>query len=138
MITEESVAPPSDVEEEKRGEEEEEEAHTIAEEPVIISEQPESKEETTPRPVSPPVIADQFQLPIQTESIHFSRVPSVTSTMTPIQPAIRVEINGKSDAPPTRISRSRLEQSSDLSLRSTKRMPSPARTPVTEQSTQKR
>lgn len=67
---------------------------------------------------------DQLQIPVQTDSTQFSLAPSVTSTVTPVQPAIRVEINGKMDAPSTRRSRSRLEQS--------------AKTTLTEQINQKR
>lgn len=119
MLTKEHTSPIREDEDEEGEDDDQAESHLIDETPLIISEQYEIKEE-----VPPPVNMNQLQIPVQTDSSQFSRGPSVTSTATPVQPSIRVEINGKMDPPSARRSKSRLEQS--------------AKTSSTEQANQKR
>ena len=120
MKTEKPISPLSEDEKE----EDQEESHAIDDNPMIISKQYETKEAVSSRAVSPPVNTDQLQIPMQTDSAHFSQAPSVTSTVTPVQSTIRVEISGKRDVPSTKRPRSRLEQ--------------PEKTSLTEQINQKR
>jgi len=82
-------------------------------------------------------IINTLSLPVQPESIELCVTPSVSSSMTSIQPSIRVEISEKHSSIISHVPRIEKERTSIQTTRPNKQ-PSPTKTPGSDQSNRKR
>jgi hypothetical protein len=89
----------------------------------------------SPKIIEKPTVIDRFPLPVQADPRDFNKTPSVSSTMTLNQPSIRVEINGVTNPVPPTTPRFPMERSL---TRLNKSLISPSKTPLLEQTNQKR
>lgn len=101
---------------------------TVEESPVEIPRRSPTPPSNEPVPV-PQSNASELQLPVRPDSRQFSVTGSVSSSMTAIQPSIRVEINGRINATSVvaNQSKSRADQSTILTARQRKQSTSPTR-----------